>query len=209
MPSLSSVHADKVLSPCTCNQLTFHHRSRRNTSAPVGNRLSAPVPTTSTPPPEAFRCAFRCSLPPPTSSDKRSAADGSERDREAEGREGRREEVRNSVRIGRPARQSVVERRQGVQGVLRVQQQSWPKRHKRRMRACVREKKSQVGSVASERTIKKSRRERATRCRPGRCAPSERRVKNYDARPRMARQASRAFESNTTRDAVKLSLMHF
>ena len=81
--------------------------------------------------------------------------------------------------------------------------------HRRRVQACVQEKKSQAGPIGSGRTIKKSRRESATRCRPGRCAPSERRVKNYDARLRMAKQASRAFESNTTRDAVKLSLMHF
>ena len=84
-----------------------------------------------------------------------------------------------------------------------------PQVHRRRIPSCAQGKKSQAGSIGSGRTIKKSRRERATRCRPGRRAPSERRVKNYDARPRMATQASRAFESNTTTDAVKLSLMHF
>ena len=57
--------------------------------------------------------------------------------------------------------------------------------HRRRVQACVQGKKSQAGSMVSGRTIKKSWRECAARSRPGRRAPSERGVKNYDARLRM------------------------
>ena len=71
--------------------------------------------------------------------------------------------------------------------------------HRRRMQPCVQEKKSQSGSINSGRTIKKSRRECPARSRPRRCAPSERKVKNYDAGLRMGSQGSRAIESNTTR----------
>ena len=89
----------------------FSTGSRRHTSAPVGNRSSAPVPSTSTPPPEASRFAPRCSWPPTTTSDEHSAAGWPVRERATEGAEGRREEARNSVRIGRPAGQSAAERR--------------------------------------------------------------------------------------------------
>ena len=59
--------------------------------------------------------------------------------------------------------------------------------HRPRMRFCVQGKKSRAGSIASARTIKKSRRELASRSRPGRCAPSELEVINHDAGLRMGR----------------------
>ena len=48
----------------------FSTGSRRHTSAPVGNRSSAPAPSTSTPPPEASWRVSSCSQPPTTTSDE-------------------------------------------------------------------------------------------------------------------------------------------
>ena len=105
----------------------FSTGSRRHTSAPVGNRSSAPVPSTSTPPPEASQRASSCSQPPTTTSDelpmiaqpptglcereRRTVGKGGEKRREiVSGLGGRQGRVRREIVSGLGDRQGRVRR---------------------------------------------------------------------------------------------------